>query len=56
MISFRFDPKTILLLKRVQKTPNTIFYEKDRTWLVEEAVREYYKMYKQNGGNDENST
>ena len=56
MISLRFDPNLITLLKRVQETPNTIFYEKDRTWLIEKAVKEYFKMYKQNGDNDENST
>ena len=49
MISIRLEPKLLKLLDRVSETPNTIYTSKDRTWLIESAIREQYKMYRQNG-------
>jgi len=53
MISIRLDGGLLELLSRVQETPNTIYFGKTRTALIETAVKEHYKMYQQNGANND---
>ncbi len=49
MISLRIDPKLLRLLKLVSDTPNTEYSNKNRTELIESAIKEQYKIYKSNG-------
>ncbi len=49
MISLRIEPELLRLLKVVSETPNTEYSNKNRTELIELAIREQYKIYKSNG-------
>ncbi len=51
MISLRISPELLRLLKTVSETPNTKYSDKNRTELIETAIREQYKIYKSNGNN-----
>ena len=41
-ISIRLDEDLIEMLKRVSQAPGTLYYDRDRTWLIEYAVRKTY--------------
>jgi hypothetical protein len=45
MISIRLDRNLLVLLDKASKTPNTIYAGKSRTFLIEEAIKEQYKMF-----------
>ena len=49
MISFRVDPGLLDLLDEVSATPDTMFYDRGRTWLIEYAIKQTY-----NGMSDQN--
>ena len=42
-VNFRFDEATIVLLEKMQKSPNPLFNSRPITWLVEYAVTQQYQ-------------
>lgn len=42
MISIRLDEELLELLENVQAIPDSMYFERDRTWLIERAIQETY--------------
>jgi predicted transcriptional regulator len=43
MVSLRLDEELLALLEQVAETPGTMYWQRDRTWLVENAIRLIYE-------------
>ncbi|MEM7334285.1 MAG: hypothetical protein AAF490_19520 [Chloroflexota bacterium] len=42
MITLRLDEDLIEKLKKVAKKEDSLFYDRDRTWLIEYAIKKTY--------------
>ena len=57
MISIRLDERLIRMLDKIKKKPGTMYYDRDRTWLIEHALKEQYSEFENhttNGGQQPN--
>ena len=48
-VSYRFDKKTVDLLKKAQKSGNPMYQRRSMTWLLEYAVATLYEHTDNNG-------
>lgn len=49
MISIRLNTELIKLLEDVAKLQGSYYFDRDRTWLIEEAIKEQYQPLVSNG-------
>lgn len=43
MVSLRLDEEILALLQKVQEAKDTIYWQRDRTWLIENALKQVYE-------------
>lgn len=45
MVSLRIEEKYLAMLEQVQEAEGTMYWQRDRTWLIENAIRLAYAPF-----------
>ena len=55
-ISMRFDEETVNMLEMMASTAVTIYYDRNKTWLTERAIRDMFEKFLKDTGETKEET